>query len=206
MYGQLAIELLRELQRSDANTLPPYNEDKVRLVVRETNQLYEATRTTITEHMQAEAQSVVRPEVAGCLLVYHAALLRNKRCLLAYFKERMARLQHLRWQIGASTLPETTLANLSAHEKTYFRSYGSLLSDYQRRVDNEHVDLNLSASLQPPKQHFIEVRCLEQLGDVVLPASGTSVVLDKDSQHLLLRADVEQLIRQGSLQHIPNKH
>lgn len=55
--------------------------------------------------------------------------------------------------------------------------------------------------LHPPKELFIMVRVLQGVGEI-MTENGT-IMLEKDSQHFLRRSDVEPLIRQGILEHIP---
>ena len=57
------------------------------------------------------------------------AILRNKRCLLAYSTDRTKRLEELRWDVGA-VLPMHVRANLSQHEVEYFSSYSKGLNTY----------------------------------------------------------------------------
>lgn len=54
--------------------------------------------------------------------------------------------------------------------------------------------------LYPPKELFIEVRCLEDIGEIATE-EGT-IVLEKDSQHFVRRSDVEAFIRLGKLEHL----
>ncbi len=61
-----------------------------------------------------------------------------------------------------------------------------------------HVRACWSQDLQPPKHLYIEVRVLQDYGDVVT-ASG-SVTLKKGERLLLKRSDIEHLIRQGVLE------
>jgi GINS complex subunit 1 len=52
--------------------------------------------------------------------------------------------------------------------------------------------------MQPPKHLLVEVRVLEDYGDIM--TSSGPVILKKDEYLLLRRTDVEHLIRQGVLQ------
>jgi hypothetical protein len=40
------------------------------------------------------------------MMIQYEAILRNKRCVLAYLMERVKRLQLLRWDVGAVLPPE----------------------------------------------------------------------------------------------------
>jgi GINS complex subunit 1 len=68
------------------------------------------------------------------------------------------------------------------------------------RYREQYVDLNLGASLLPPKETYIQVRVLRACGNV-LTENGTIALLE-NSQHYVRRTDVETLISQGFLQHI----
>lgn len=193
MYGDIAIELLRELKRSPPHLIPPYNEDRVRLVVDEMNALYEEVQKTISQH---KGDSVVMgsPAVKGSMWIQYQAILRNKRCLLAYSTDRTKRLEELRWDVGA-VLPMHVRANLSQHEVEYFSNYSKGLNTYM-----QEIGLDLASDLAPPKELYIEVRVLEDVGEIATEEG--SVNLEKDTQHFLRRSDVEPLIRQGMLEHI----
>ena len=52
----------------------------------------------------------------------------------------------------------------------------------------------------PPKDLYIEVRVLEDCGEV-LTETGT-ILLEKNTTHYVLRSDIEHLIRQGLLEQI----
>eukprot|EP00053_Salpingoeca_punica_P023449 m.217328 g.217328 ORF g.217328 m.217328 type:complete len:193 (+) comp51294_c0_seq1:214-792(+) len=192
MYGDLALEILLELRRSSPSHVPPYNEDKVRQVLEEIRALYDEVRRTLADH-QSE---VKEPRVVGSMLIQHESIQRNKRCLLAYLAERMARMQRLRWEAGA-VLQDDWRACLSASEVAFFNGYNRLLNDYTKDLE----PLDITADLQPPKEPKIEVRVVKEFGEFTT-STGATVNLTLGSQHYLKRADVEALIRQGVLEHI----
>jgi len=83
--------------------------------------------------------------------------------------------------------------NLSSHEVEFFESYDKLLGSYM-----DEIDINLAADQNPPKQLFVEVRALQDYGEVL---TDTGVVnLKKNTVHFLRRSDAELLIRQGVLE------
>ena len=49
----------------------------------------------------------------------HAAIDRNKRCVLAYIADRAKRIQAMRWQFGA-VLPPEIKANMNEAETQFF--------------------------------------------------------------------------------------
>ena len=57
-------------------------------------------------------------------------------------------------------------------------------------------DVDLTTSKKPPTALYITVRALEDCGDV-LGADGTSIRLEKHSELLVRREDVEMFIKQG---------
>ena len=80
-------------------------------------------------------------------------------------------------------------------ESEFFSDYNKGLGAYM-----DAVGMDLSTDLHPPKELYIEVRCLEDIGEIATE-EGT-INLEKDSQHFVRRSDVEPLIRQGLLHHI----
>ena len=66
--------------------LEPFNEDKVRIVLDEVRALYEQNEKEIWAETPSKAAIVLR----------HAALERNKRCLLAYLNHRAERIRNMR--------------------------------------------------------------------------------------------------------------
>ena len=102
---------------------------------------------------------------------------RNKRCLLAYHRVRTEKLEDMCWK-GQDVLDDTaqqdpraegTLArsegnqnSLSPEEEEYFRQYGDLLAAYK----GEWTDIDLTGSLEPPRDLFIDVRVLKDAGEI----------------------------------------
>jgi len=52
--------------------------------------------------------------------------------------------------------------------------------------------------MEPPRNIFIEVRILENCGEIV-DSDGNAIVLEKNSIQYLKKTDVEHLIRQGKM-------
>ena len=97
----------------------------------------------------------------------------------------------LRWEIG-SVLPKDIHEHLSGPEVTFFSSYSRLLGSYSASLN---LDLTAVRSFdmqlmfvftrtlqyaQPPKELFVEVRCLEDVGEIVTESG--SIILKKNSQ------------------------
>lgn len=129
----------------------------------------------------------------------HAALQRNKRCLLTYLYKRLLRIKALRWEFGP-IIPADIKTSLCEPEMNFFNTYSKSLASYMRSIgDGQGIDL--TGDLRPPKSLYIEVRCIEDYGKFELE-DGEVIYLKKNSQHYLPRAQVEMLVRQGILQHI----
>lgn len=129
----------------------------------------------------------------------HAALHRNKRCILVYLNERLIRIKALRWEFGP-VLPNDIKNNLCDPEITFYKNYSKLMSNYMRAIGNRH-SLDITTDFRPPKSLYIEVRCLEDFGDFELDDNQV-IHLKKHSLHYLPRSQVESLIKRGILQHI----
>lgn len=104
---------------------------------------------------------------------------RNKRCLLAYHRTRTDKLEELVWngtdvlemsaQNARSSNGDTDLGNsegstssLSPEEEEYVRQYSDLLAAYK----GQWTDIDLTGSLDPPKDLFIDVRVLKDAGEI----------------------------------------
>lgn len=100
---------------------------------------------------------------------------RNKRCLLAYHRVRTEKLEEMCWK-GVDVLDRTQDENedsttnaqnksqnsLSPEEEEYFRQYNDMLAAYK----GEWTDIDLTGSLEPPKDLFIDVRVLKDAGEI----------------------------------------
>lgn len=185
MFGEVAIELLRELK--NAKWIPRYNDDSVRKIIREIEALYKL----ILKTLQAHNYKVDDPSLACGLVVHHQSLQRNKRCALAYLHNRAGRLSDLWWQTG-TVMPAEVKENVSPNEVAFFEGYDKLMGAYM-----QEVDLDLTQEQNPPKELFVEVRVLKDFGEIQTDTG--SVTLDKNTVHFLRRSDCELLIRQGVL-------
>lgn len=128
----------------------------------------------------------------------HAALERNKRCLLAFLYERLERIKDVRWEYGP-TIPSTVKESLCEPEIQWFNNYNKILSTYMRSIGDKGIEL--TCDLEPPKSLFVQVRCLEDYGKLELE-DGEVITLKKNSQHYLPRLEIESLVKQGILEQI----
>lgn len=169
------------------------------------------------------------PATACTLLVNHLSMRRNKRCLLAYHRTRTDKLEELVWngsdvldlsgqQLrntsgGAGANNEAGSSSLSPQEEEYVRQYSDLLAAYK----GQWTDIDLTGSLEPPRDLFIDVRVLKDAGEIqteygyiykrpplgyCLPLTNAvrAINLTKNSQFYVRQGDVERLIAQGYLQ------
>lgn len=88
----------------------------------------------------------------------HMALLRNKRCVLAYLYHRMKQLRQMRWELG-SILPTEITVNLLNAEMQWFQNYSKSLATYMRSIGDNH-GFNLTVNMNPPKMLYVEVSCI----------------------------------------------
>ncbi|ESN93628.1 hypothetical protein HELRODRAFT_88492 [Helobdella robusta] len=191
MFGEKALELVKELQRAQGKSLPLYNNDLIKNVLDEMKILFEQNQEDLTMAGQKEYYPAIQ--------MRHAALERNKRCLLAYLYNRISILRQMRWDIG-SVLPLEIKSNLSEHEIQWFTKYNRMLATYMRCI-GDHGGLDLTQDTKPPKSLYIEVRCLQDHGEFETQ-DGNTILLSKNSQHFMMRSECEQMIRQGILEHI----
>lgn len=156
------------------------------------------------------------PATACNVLVNHLCMRRNKRCLLAYHRVRTERLEGLVWSgedvLGGGSEPggqndgergggaaglgsETgNQHSLSPEEEEYFRQYGDMLAAYK----GQWTDIDLTGSLEPPRDLFVDVRVLKDAGEI--QTEYGAITLSKNSQFWVRQGDVEKLIAQGYLQ------
>lgn len=119
---------------------------------------------------------------ACTLLVDHMCIRRNKRCLLAYHRTRTDKLEGMVWngsdiadlagqqgapnegQNGGTELGngEGNSSSLSPEEEEYVRQYSDLLAAYK----GQWTDIDLTGSLEPPRDLFIDVRVLKDAGEI----------------------------------------
>ena len=90
----------------------------------------------------------------------HSAIERNKRCLLAYLNHRTELVTAMRWRFGA-VLPEDVRLNMCEPELEFFSKYNKSLAVYMRSVGTD-----LTTDFAPPKSLYVEVRVLQDHGEI----------------------------------------
>jgi GINS complex subunit 1 len=152
----------------------------IRAVTREARDL-DKDVATILEPFAGSFNPSTEPATACALLVNHLCMRRNKRCLLAYHRVRSDKLEEMCWsgidvlerqqqqQVnkagaeGAATMGvDGNSSSLSPEEEEYVRQYSDLLSAYK----GQWTDIDLTGSLEPPKDLFIDVRVLKDAGEI----------------------------------------
>jgi GINS complex subunit 1 len=163
--------------------LPPYQTEIVRAVTREVRDL-DKDVSNILQQFNGSFDPSADPATACSLLVNHLCMRRNKRCLLAYHRTRTDKLEELVWSgvdvlessaqadkesLGGSIAgpadpnnSEGTSSSLSPEEEEYVRQYGDLLAAYK----GQWTDIDLTGSLEPPRDLFIDVRVLKDAGEI----------------------------------------
>ncbi|KAK4229132.1 DNA replication complex GINS protein PSF1 [Podospora fimiseda] len=179
MYGDLGNKLALHAKRTqNLAHLPPYQAELVRAVTREVRDLDKEV-TTLLEPFQGSFDPAADHATACTLLVNHLSMRRNKRCLLAYHRTRTDKLEEHVWNgvdvldlvaqqqagggNGAAISGEGgASSSLSPQEEDYVRQYGDLLAAYK----GQWTDIDLTGSLEPPRDLFIDVRVLKDAGEI----------------------------------------
>ena len=150
-------------------TIPPYSTDLVRTVLREIQHLETSVQGILAPY-QGSFNAQADPEIATRLIVEHMCMRRDKRCLLAYHKARCAKIEEEIWA-GKDVLSSGSVnaagtgegeGGLSPEEEEYARQYADLLAAYKGRW----TDIDLTGSLEPPRELFIDVRVMKDAGEI----------------------------------------
>lgn len=195
MYGRKACQLVKEFVSSDSGQLIVFNNDLFAQVIEECDG-HLLQLQALLRKMQVEGsdnQTTKNADHFGAL-VHHLSLVRNKRCLMAYVHNRAEVIQSLGWTIER-VLPEEIEEKLSSSEKEYFKNHSATLQSYM-----SDLDLDLAVDMVPPKDPYIKVRVLEEIGNVVL--SDQLANLARHAILFLRRTDAEQYISQGLMEEL----
>jgi GINS complex subunit 1 len=199
-YGDLATQLVQESRRSTlTDTLLKYNDTLVRTIIREQRNLEDLINSAIAA--QADSAALTTTD-APALLLYQTAILRNKRCLLAYHAHRLDRLKDMYWALGGA-LPALLADNelrsrMSPHEVDFLREYNASIMDFRGDFSAE---LDIAASItHPPRDLHALVRVVRDCG-VIETELGT-IDFRKGQRFMVRRADTEHLIVQGYLEEV----
>lgn len=156
--------------------VPPYQTELVRSATREVRDLNREVNSLL-EPFSGSFNPSQEPATACALLVNHLSMRRNKRCLLTYHRVRTDKLEEMCWKgvdvIGTEqshdsaardgmTGTDANKSSLSPEEEEYVRLYGDLLAAYK----GQWTDIDLTGSLEPPTDLFIDVRVLKDAGEI----------------------------------------
>jgi GINS complex subunit 1 len=189
--GDLATQLVLESKRSTAtDTLFKYNDSLVRDIVRE---LRDLERLSSLEDGDTPSPA---------LLIHQTAIIRNKRCLLAYHSHRLDRLRDLYWSYGGALphiLSPTSSARpkLSPYEVDFLRAYNASIMQFRAEASGGDLDL-MAGILVPPKDIHVLVRVLKDCGTIQTEVG--SLEFRRGERFMLERKGVEHLIVQGVLE------
>jgi GINS complex subunit 1 len=183
--------LLKELKIS--NFIPFYNTELTEDLLKDYNKMCEIVEKNKKILLEEKNLELTEKSKTVYLLTLTFAINRIFRVMLAYINNRLIRIKDKFWESGG----DNPLLNefLSENEKDFYIDYKELVSKYQ---DSFPVQLNLLTDLEPPKDLFIEIRVLENIGEIV-NKNGEVLNLQKNSTLLVRRCDVENLLKQGKI-------
>ncbi|KAJ3219940.1 DNA replication protein psf1 [Dinochytrium kinnereticum] len=186
---------MRQLKRWP-DAMLPYEGETVRNVVDEVNfledqtaahkgQIEELRRTRPVDDEERNALREKQMSYFVAMRMNGLASLRNKRALLLYHRHRLQNVRSMAWELGNSIststvssdpnsgiIPVHVKKHLSPSEHQFLSNYSTLLEDLR----GAFMEVDLGASLVPPKDLFVEVRVLKDIGEVVME-SGSIVSL-----------------------------
>ncbi|XXG44867.1 hypothetical protein AAC387_Pa02g0106 [Persea americana] len=193
MYGRKASQLVRELASSESGQLTAFNNDLFDQVIKECNE-HQVQLQSLLRKIQDDGLDIQTTKNADHFgaVAHHLSLIRNKRCLMAYMHNRAEIIRSLRWKVGP-VLPQEIQQKLSYSEEEYFKNHSTALESYM-----SELDLDLTVDMVPPKDPYIQVRVLDDIGDVLLGDQSASLM--RNSVHSLKRTDAEQFISQGLME------
>ncbi|KAK7271498.1 hypothetical protein RJT34_27452 [Clitoria ternatea] len=195
MYGRKACQLVKEFASGEKGQLAPFNSDLFEQVIAECSQHHLEFKSLIrkTQEEGLDVQTARNADQYGALS-HHLALVRNKRCLMAYVYNRAEIIQSLLWKIG-HVLPQEIEEKLCHSEKEYFKKHSAALKSY---MSKELVELTVD--MVPPKDPYVKVRVLDDLGIVVCDDKANNFA--RYSIHSLKRTDAEQFISRGLMEEL----
>jgi GINS complex subunit 1 len=211
-FCRTGYELLNEVAQVPAENIPVFNDEAFRSVIDEVQLQHDQLTTVFNTALERHRESTNSTEEdtdqsllwhgseaeATEVMVYHTAILRNKRLLMAYVKKRIDMLRELRWTHGV--LPEHVKTSLTPQEQLFFKEYSKLLSQYMRSTDMGGVGLDLTADPEPPTDPYVQVRVMKDYGEVTF--SSGSVSLRPGLSLWLLREEAHTLLQEGVLESV----
>nr|GME09076.1 DNA replication complex GINS protein PSF1 [Ipomoea batatas] len=195
MYGKKGSELVKEVADGEPGQLAAYNSDLFTQVTEECNSHFLHLESLLRSGPieSSTSQPSEDADYYGSL-IHLRSLIRNKRCLMAYVYNRAEVIRSLGWTLER-VLPEEIEEKLSSSEKEYFKNHSKTIQEYMSKLD-----LDLGVDMVPPKDPYIKVRVLKDIGTVVL--SDQLANLARHAILFLRRTDAEQYIAQGLMEEL----
>lgn len=103
--------------------------------------------------------------------------------------------------VGAAA-QDTVSQVLTPAELDYIRAHSALVSDLAKAYRSCSVALTGSLARGPPKELYVQVRCVRELGEVVVGDQGATIRFEEGSRYFVKRADIEKLIEGGWLEEV----
>jgi GINS complex subunit 1 len=109
MLCSKSYELIKQVDTNHSNSyeLAPYNEDNVRFTFEECKNLFTQNQIDVQPVLQGNTENL------PTIQMRHAALQRNKRCLLAYVYTRMKWISSLRFELATVIPPKHIKSNMN---------------------------------------------------------------------------------------------
>ncbi|XP_022144990.1 DNA replication complex GINS protein PSF1-like isoform X2 [Momordica charantia] len=197
MYGRKACQLVKELANGEKGQLTHFNSDLFDQAISECEQ-HHLELQSLMRKIQEEGldlQTTKNEDHFGAL-IHHLSLVRNKRCLMAYVYDRAEIIRSLIWKVG-SMLPPEIQEKLSNSEEEYFKKHSACLKAYMSRLE-----LELTVDMVPPKDPYIQVRVLDDIGEGIILSDDKTANFARHSIHFLKRTDAEQFISRGLMEEL----
>ncbi|KAJ7229012.1 hypothetical protein GGX14DRAFT_555049 [Mycena pura] len=196
-YGALANQLVLQSKLSmDLGKLLPYDGPLVRSMLQEQKDLDRKVQ-------QMEGNGVkVGHSSWPALVILVRVMHQNKRCLLAYHKQRLDLLQAAYWDAGGAVghVLENQRGNMSYEEIRYLQGYGESVLIYREQVDPQDV-MSLTMGVENPGRGPMVTVEVEICPGPIYTESGM-VDFKPGRRYILRRADIEHLILQGYLREL----
>jgi GINS complex subunit 1 len=163
--------------------LPPYATPLVRSAIRNVRALDSSVNSLLAPYTSGFDPSQ-DPATACALLVNHLSMRRSKRVLCAYHHVRVNRLERAVWEgkdevllrggvsgdsqhaaqpgEGQEAEADNEGSALSPEEEDYLRQYADLVA----ALKGQWTDVDLTGSLEPPRDLFIDVRVVRDAGEI----------------------------------------
>lgn len=195
MYGRKACQLVKELSVNEPGQLTHFSGETFDQVIKECNAHFIELQSLMRKVQEGGLDiQTTRNEDHYGMVIHHLSIMRNKRCVMAYLYKRAEIVRSLRWKAGP-VLPKEIQERLSYSEEGYFKNHSAALESYM-----SELDLDLTVDMVPPKDPYIQVRVLDDIGEVLL--SDQSANLARHSMHFLKRTDAEQFISQDLMEEL----